>query len=343
MDRSGIHDDDKISKAELPAPFSDRNYAQIPPSVYGFPYNTSSGSYEGTQPYYWDLGAFDPDSYARFVQWEEMGAFGQNSRNQNPWMGDYGNRSGVWNGSAQEAYEYQSSLNELLDRYRPQTQVAIQENGMRLIRFLNGVDSNDAYNFKVDGTDAASGLAYGSFTEYISIPEGIHEISAAVAQSPPALPAIALNIPFDEEEKSTLILVRTNGGLEILKASDDGCSHLSNSTGCVKAANISSGPGAYDIISKDGQTIFGDLRFMDITPFKQAEAGGYDLYVVEAAPNKAAVPKAVLEREEEYPQNQGEEIEQENYFTKFHIHVDSYGIYSIYILGTGDAVRVIVL
>lgn len=303
MEKPGTHKDDKISKADLPIPFNDRNYGEIPPPVYGFPHNRSTGIYSGTQPYYWDLGPLNPDGYNNLIQWREMDS----------------------------------------SRYQPFTQVAIQENGMRLIRFLNAVDSSDAYNFNVDGRDAASGVVYGGFTDYITVPSGIHKISAALAQSPPAAPGTSLNIPFESEEKSTLILVRTGEGLEILKVDEDGCNHLTNSTGCMKAANMSFGTKAYDIIRNDGETVFGDLRFMDVTPFKQAEAGGYDLYVVESVPNKAAVSKPVLEREEDYSQVQREGLEQENYFAKFHVHVDSYGIYSIYILGTGDAIRVIVL
>lgn len=147
------------------------------------------------------------------------------------------------------------------------------------VRFLNASTNSSPVNISVDNTTYAVNSRFGTITNYDWISDGFHTITVRRATG---LRSILLQqtFPFSAGEKVTMVLVDSgSGGLNMVRVSDKGCSNLPQNAGCYRLANMSYSGSSYDLMLYGGETVFRNVSFREVTPYKQAMSGSYQFYV----------------------------------------------------------------
>ena len=147
------------------------------------------------------------------------------------------------------------------------------------VRFLNASTNSFAVNISIDGTAYAINSRFGTISNYDWIADGFHTVTVRRASGMrPVL--LQQNFPFTAGEKVTMVLVDSaSGGLEMVQVADTGCTTRAYNTGCYRFANMTFSGSRYDLLLYGGETVFRNVAFQTVTPYKQAMAGTYQFYV----------------------------------------------------------------
>jgi len=147
------------------------------------------------------------------------------------------------------------------------------------VRFLNASTNNFAVNITIDGTAYAINSRFGTISNYDWISDGFHTVIVRRASGMRSV-LLRQNFPFTAGKKVTMVLVDSaSGGLEMVQISDTGCNTRAYNTGCYRFANMTYSGSRYDLLLYGGETIFRNVAFQTVTPYKQAMAGTYQFYV----------------------------------------------------------------
>ena len=147
------------------------------------------------------------------------------------------------------------------------------------VRFLNASTNNFAVNITIDGTAYAINSRFGTISNYDWISDGFHTVTVRRASGMRSV-LLRQNFPFTAGKKVTMVLVDSaSGGLEMVQISDTGCNTRAYNTGCYRFANMTYSGSRYDLLLYGGETIFRNVAFQTVTPYKQAMAGTYQFYV----------------------------------------------------------------
>ena len=147
------------------------------------------------------------------------------------------------------------------------------------VRFLNASTNSFAVNISIDGTAYAINSRFGTISNYDWISDGFHTVTVRRASGMRSV-LLQQNFPFTAGEKVTMILTDSaSGGLELVQVSDTGCSTRAYNTGCYRFANMTFAGSRYDLLLYGGETVFRNVAFQTVTPYKQAMAGTYQFYV----------------------------------------------------------------
>lgn len=147
------------------------------------------------------------------------------------------------------------------------------------VRFLNASTNSFAVNITIDGTAYAINSRFGTISNYDWISDGFHTITVRRVSGMRSV-LLRQNFPFTAGKKVTMVLVDSaSGGLEMVQISDTGCNTRAYNTGCYRFANMSFSGSRYDLMLYGGETVFRNVAFQTVTPYKQAMAGTYQFYV----------------------------------------------------------------
>ena len=147
------------------------------------------------------------------------------------------------------------------------------------MRFLNASTNSFAVNISIDGTAYAINSRFGTISNYDWISDGFHTVTVRRASGMRSV-LLRQNFPFTASKKVTMVLVDSaSGGLEMVQISDTGCNTRAYNTGCYRFANMTYSGSRYDLLLYGGETIFRNVAFQTVTPYKQAMAGTYQFYV----------------------------------------------------------------
>lgn len=147
------------------------------------------------------------------------------------------------------------------------------------VRFLNASTNSFAVNISIDGTAYAINSRFGTISNYDWISDGFHTVTVRRASGMRSV-LLRQNFPFTASKKVTMVLVDSaSGGLEMVQISDTGCNTRAYNTGCYRFANMTYSGSRYDLLLYGGETIFRNVAFQTVTPYKQAMAGTYQFYV----------------------------------------------------------------
>ncbi|MEQ2563075.1 DUF4397 domain-containing protein [Ventrimonas sp. CLA-AP-H27] len=147
------------------------------------------------------------------------------------------------------------------------------------VRFLNASTNSFAVNITIDGTAYAINSRFGTISNYDWISDGFHTITVRRASGMRSV-LLQQNFPFTAGEKVTMVLVDSaSGGLEMVQVADTGCNTRAFHTGCYRFANMTFSGSRYDLMLYGGETVFRNVAFQTVTPYKQAMAGTYQFYV----------------------------------------------------------------
>lgn len=147
------------------------------------------------------------------------------------------------------------------------------------VRFLNASTNSFAVNITIDGTAYAINSRFGTISNYDWISDGFHTVTVRRASGMRSV-LLQQNFPFTAGEKVTMVLVDSaSGGLEMVQVADTGCNTRAFHTGCYRFANMTFSGSRYDLMLYGGETVFRNVAFQTVTPYKQAMAGTYQFYV----------------------------------------------------------------
>ncbi len=147
------------------------------------------------------------------------------------------------------------------------------------VRFLNASTNSFAVNITIDGTAYAINSRFGTISNYDWISDGFHTITVRRVSGMRSV-LLRQNFPFTAGKKVTMVLVDSaSGGLEMVQISDTGCNTRAYNTGCYRFANMTFSGSRYDLMLYGGETVFRNVAFQTVTPYKQAMAGAYQFYV----------------------------------------------------------------
>ena len=150
------------------------------------------------------------------------------------------------------------------------------------VRFLNASTNHFPVNFSIDGITYGSGFGFGDNSLYQEIADGFHTVSVTSATAMGTL-LLQQTFPFAANQKVTMVLVDAReGGLEMIQVPDTGCRNLPSGYGCYRVVNASYSGSSFDVRLYNGDTVFRNLQFTNVSPYKRALAGNYTFYLTSA-------------------------------------------------------------
>lgn len=147
------------------------------------------------------------------------------------------------------------------------------------VRFLNASTNSFPVNITIDNAPYAIYSRFGTISNYDWISDGFHTVTVRRASGMRSI-LLQQTFPFAAGQKVTMVLTDTPaGGLEMIRVIDTGCSNMPYNTGCYRFANMSYSGSSFDLALYNGETVFRNVRFQNVTAYKQAMAGSYQFYV----------------------------------------------------------------
>lgn len=147
------------------------------------------------------------------------------------------------------------------------------------VRFLNASTNSFPVNISIDNSAYAINSRFGTISNYDWIADGFRTVTVRRATG---LRSILLQqtFPFVSGQNVTMVLTdAAAGGLELVRVVDTGCANIPYNSGCYRFANMSFSGSSYDLLLYGGETVFRNVRFQRVTPYKQAVAGSYQFYI----------------------------------------------------------------
>lgn len=206
------------------------------------------------------------------------------------------------------------------------------------IRFLNAVvDDGSSLRITLGSRLLATSLANGNLTAYATVPSGFHTLIFYDAQFPWVM-LYRSNLSLAANEVVTLAVVRSGGGIDLVRVDDRPCGGAARRA-CLRMVNLVYNSPGLDLILTDGRVVFTDIRFKEVSAYRRARPGRYDMYVAQTpcTPNQSDVD---IETVEEMP------IMISNYFlpgcgvveplAAFYLEARAGARDSIYLMGNWD-------
>ncbi|MEG1991932.1 MAG: DUF4397 domain-containing protein [Acetivibrio sp.] len=151
------------------------------------------------------------------------------------------------------------------------------------VRFLHAAAGYPPVTISIGPKMITSKIAYENLTSYNKISSGYRTVTIAEASNPRNV-VYRKSISFLAGSQVTFAITNSVSGLQLVEVSDQLCSNKSWSSGCLRVVNLSYGSGSFDITLENGETIFSDIAFTEISPFKQANRGSYRISVYQSTP-----------------------------------------------------------
>lgn len=150
------------------------------------------------------------------------------------------------------------------------------------VRFLNASANLLTIDISIDGSAYVNRAGFASLSDYDWISDGFHTVTI---RSAVGLRSILLQqtFPFTAGQKVTMVLTdAADGGLELVRVVDTGCSNLPNNTGCFRFANMAYAGLNLDLLLGN-QTVFRNIGYQGVSNYKQAVAGNYQFMAATAS------------------------------------------------------------
>lgn len=147
------------------------------------------------------------------------------------------------------------------------------------VRFINASTNTFPVNFSIDGVSYATNFMFSHVSSYQQVSDGFHTVSVTRATGMQAL-LLQQTFPFTANQRVTMLLVDAKeGGLEMIQISDTGCNNLPSGYGCYRVVNASYSGSSFDVRLANGDTIFRNIGFTQVSAYKRAMAGSYTVYL----------------------------------------------------------------
>ena len=145
------------------------------------------------------------------------------------------------------------------------------------VRFLNAAAGYPPLRIFLEHRRAAGMLSFASITAYTTVAARYYTVTVSGTDGSIYLQRSLL---LEEGNAFTIAVVNRPGGLDLLQIHDllrapaDGSSNF-------RVGNLALRSGPMDVLLGDGRTIYADLRFKEVTPFKKIRPGAYQFFFAE--------------------------------------------------------------
>lgn len=148
---------------------------------------------------------------------------------------------------------------------------------MGYVRVIHTVPDAPNVDIYVNDKLIINNLAYGSYTDYLPIPEGTYKISLYVAgtKNPPVLSNM---LTVNKNSILTVAAVGTLSDIELLAITDVNETRKPGKA-MIRFLHLSPNAPAVDITLPDGTVIFSNVSFKHITPYIDVAPMNYTLQV----------------------------------------------------------------
>ena len=167
------------------------------------------------------------------------------------------------------------------------------------IRFLNAVvDEGAPLRITLGSHLLETGLAPRNLTAYATVPAGFRTLAFYDARFPWII-LYRSNLSLAADEVVTLAVVRSGGGIDLVRVDDRPYSGAVGRA-CLRMVNLIYNSPGLDLVLTDGRVVFTDTRFKEVSAYRRARPGRYDMYVAQTpcAPQQSDVD---IETVEEMP------------------------------------------
>lgn len=149
------------------------------------------------------------------------------------------------------------------------------------VRFLNAVvEGGGDLRITAGNRLLASSLPPEGLSEYFTVPAGFRPFAFYDAGNPWTL-LFRSTIPLAAGDMVTLAVVRSGGGLDLVRVDDRPCGVRGTDHACIRCVNLVYDSPGLDLILTDGRVVFTDVRFKEVTNYRRARPGRYDLYAAQ--------------------------------------------------------------
>ena len=203
-------------------------------------------------------------------------------------------------------------------------------NGYSKVRFLNAVNSYRSLVVIVSGLQVASGLSFGSLTNYGNVSDGFRTVTIA---QPNGYVLLRKTVPFHAGDTITMAIIPSAGGIDLMQISDTPCNNRPYGYSCFRVANLAYYSNPLDVILYDGRVVYSDVRFKEVTSFKRIRPGEYDFYLAETSLR----PTPRMEDIETLNTDTSSVMMRAEPLLSFYVNVRANAMYTVYILGYGTS------
>jgi hypothetical protein len=172
--------------------------------------------------------------------------------------------------------------------------------GISYIRLFHAAPGAPEVDIYANGRQVAKRLAYGQFTDYISLAAGTYTIEAFPVGLQVS-PIFRINLPIEQSKVYTLAVIGILPKIGILPV-EDVYEAISPGTLNIRFANLSPNAPSLDLAVRGGQSLFTDISYTEVSDYRQMRPGNYNLVVrptrspiiVTALPNTRLLPRRNL-------------------------------------------------
>ena len=146
--------------------------------------------------------------------------------------------------------------------------------GAARVRFLNAAYGYSAFRIFIGNTRFVNLLNYASATNYGQIRAGYQTVTVAGTDG---YIYIQKTMPFQAGGISTIAIINTASGLDLLQITDS-CCPPTNGYSSFRIGNLARNSSPMDVIMSDGRVVYSDLRFKEVAAFKRIMPGTYQFF-----------------------------------------------------------------
>ena len=146
------------------------------------------------------------------------------------------------------------------------------------VRILNASSGYPPFNVSLGNWSIGEQLDNGDITSYVQASSGFQTVTVSGTNG---YIYIQKMITIRSGSASTVAIINTSTGLDLLEISDLSCNGPSGTT-CIRACNLSPDLGPFDVALENrgnSYRTFTNVRFQEVTPFSSFAAGWYSIYV----------------------------------------------------------------
>lgn len=146
------------------------------------------------------------------------------------------------------------------------------------VRILNASSGYPPFNVSLGNWRIGEQLDNGDLTSYVQASSGFQTVTVSGTNG---YIYIQKMITIRSGSASTVAIINTSTGLDLLEISDLSCNGPSGTT-CIRACNLSPDLGPFDVALENrgnSYRTFANVRFQEVTPFSSFAAGWYSIYV----------------------------------------------------------------
>ena len=146
--------------------------------------------------------------------------------------------------------------------------------GSARVRFLNAAFNYPPLRISVSNSRFVNRLGYAAVTNYGRVRAGYQTVTVS---NPSGRIYIQKSMPFQADGLSTIAVIKTSGGLDLLQIADR-CCPPSNGSSSFRVGNLAYNSSPMDVIMSDGRVIYGDLRYKEVSAFRRILPGTYQFF-----------------------------------------------------------------